>query len=282
MHGMLREPVTHFTLSKSMIWRKYLLLYFVFAASVVDAGTLSKAQTAYEQKNYASAYTQFSSLQGEESGRACYYLGIMNQQGWGIIADPAKAAVFYECAGEKSHIKALHNLAGLYHRGLGVPQDLDKALELYRRSAGQGGAKAAHRLGLIYFQGDGVPRDFVLAREWWQKAFERGEADSGYNLGILYRRGLGIARDQIRALQLWMEAGALGSAHAQNAYGSALMKAEGIAYNPIQAYAWFRAAAVAGLPVARTNAELVWESLPPDAQEKALTEADALITSFQK
>lgn len=286
MHGMLREPATYFTLSKFMICFKYALIITLLSAFNVKAATLSAARQAFESKDYAIAYTQFQSLQmsdndssgeqhsSENSATAAYYLGVMNQQGWGVIADAEKAAAFYQRAAQTGHIKALHNLADLYHRGRGVPQDLALALEFYRRSAALGGAKAAHRLGLIYFQGDGVARDFVRAREWWQQAFDGGETDSGYNLGILHRRGLGTARDQSQALQIWKTAAQQGSGHAQNAYGSALLNAQGIAYNPIRAYAWFRAAAMSGLAVAVTNAELIWESLPPEGRDAALLEAE--------
>lgn len=284
MHGMLVEPATRFTLSKSMISLKPLLIVGLFFYCDAHGATFSAAQKAFEEKDYAQAYSQFLTLRDDmesksnasDQAAASYYLGVMNQQGWGVIADAEKAAHFYQIAAEQGHLRALHNLAGLYHRGRGVAQDLEQALALYRRAAGLGSAKAAHRLGLIYFQGDGVARDFVLARQWWQKAFNGGEADSGYNLGILYKRGLGISRDQGRALEIWESAARLGSGHAQNAVGSALLNGDGVAHDPVQAYAWFRQAAQAGIAVASTNAELVWESLPPLAKESALAEAEKL------
>ena len=149
-----------------------LILLGIGRAAVADSRAL--AREAYERKNYIDAYEQFLVLQDDNSGNACYYLGVMNQQGWGKVADTAAAAQFYECAISHQHLKAMHNLAGLYHRGSGVEQDLEKARSLYARSANLGGAKSAHRLGLIYFQGDGVERDFDTARDWWQKAFDGG------------------------------------------------------------------------------------------------------------
>lgn len=284
MHGMLREPATRFALLKFMLPFRQFFLIGLFFSCVTQADTLFEAQKSFEAKDYARAYSEFLALRSpsdkadnaDDEAAANYYLGVMNQQGWGVIADAEKAVSFYKIAAEHGHLRALHNLAGLYHRGRGVSQDLEQALALYRRSAGLGSAKAAHRLGLIYFQGDGVARDFVLARQWWEKAFNGGEADSGYNLGILYKRGLGTPRDQARALEIWESAARSGSGHAQNAFGSAYLNGDGLAYNPIKAYAWFRQAAQAGIGVASTNAELVWESLPPEARDLALTEAENL------
>ena len=259
---------------------KFYGLFLLFLVGLSDialseeAGDrLSEAHQAFSDKDYVAAYNLFSSLQNDPSGAACYYLGVMNQQGWGKISDPGAAAKFYRCAIDNGHVRAMHNLAGLYHRGKGIEQDLKAARELYTRAANLGGVKSAHRLGLIYFQGDGVDRDFVAARHWWQKAFSAGEADSGYNLGILHKRGLGTSRSATKAQEIWLEAAKLGSPHAQNAYGSALMNGEGATPDPITAYAWFRAAAAAGISVAQINSELVWQGLPEQAQEQALRRA---------
>ena len=268
--------------SKAMKYRKILILCSSLYQCLVIAEPLVDAQSAFERADYIDAYQKFAAIKGDETGKVCYYLGLMNQQGWGKIADSTRAVELYECAVALGHVRAMHNLAGLYHRGDGVEQDLARARELYSRAAKQGGAKSAHRLGLIYFQGDGVERDFHKALQWWQQAFAGGEADAGYNLGILSRRGLGTPRDDEKALDYWRDAAERGSAHAQNAYATALMKGEGVMPDPVLAYAWFRAAANSGISVAQINAELVWQSLSPALQEQAFEQAEAIQQSFMK
>ena len=58
------------------------------------------------------------------------------------------------------------------------------------------------------------------------------------------------------------------------------MNGDGVAPDAISAYAWFRAAANAGISVAQVNSELIWQSLNPEAQELALQKAQSLQQSL--
>lgn len=62
-------------------------------------------------------------------------LGIMYEEGRGVVADPEKAVAFYHEALEKKpkHCRALYRLASCYERGCGVIQNIDKACEFYKK-----------------------------------------------------------------------------------------------------------------------------------------------------
>ena len=61
---------------------------------------------------------------------------------------------------------AQHNLGVLYDNGRGVLQDYVKARGWYEKAAAQGNAWAQHNLGALYDNGRGVPQDYVKAYMW--------------------------------------------------------------------------------------------------------------------
>src|SRR5437773_1951976 len=97
---------------------------------------------------------------------------------------------------------AQHNLGVLYDNGRGVLQDYVKARGWYEKAAAQGNAWAQHNLGVLYDNGRGVLQDYVKARGWYEKAAAQGNAWAQHNLGVLYDNGRGVPQDYVKA-QVW-------------------------------------------------------------------------------
>ena len=61
---------------------------------------------------------------------APFNVGLMYEQGLGVIQNYKEAAKWYEIGVGRGSDLAQNNLAALYRKGLGVPRDVDKAIQL--------------------------------------------------------------------------------------------------------------------------------------------------------
>ena len=55
----------------------------------------------------------------------------------------------------------------------------------------------------MYADGEGVIEDDALAAEWFRKAAEQGDASAQYNLGTRYALGEGLIEDSVYA-HMWL------------------------------------------------------------------------------
>ena len=93
---------------------------------------------------------------------------------------------------EEGHVWAQYNLGVMYNNGKGVIQDHKQAVKWYRKAAEQGYATAQFNLALMYDNGKGVIQDHKQAFKWYRKAAEQGYADAQYNLAHMYDNGQGV------------------------------------------------------------------------------------------
>src|SRR5437773_3207039 len=77
---------------------------------------------------------------------------------------------------------AQHNLGVLYDNGRGVLQDYVKARGWYEKAAAQGNAWAQHNLGVLYDNGRRGPQDYVKAQAWYEKAAGQGKTCAQHNV----------------------------------------------------------------------------------------------------
>ena len=103
------------------------IVLLVYATTV--SADFEAALAALEDGDYGAAMAQFLPLAEAEDAAAEYYLGVMNQQGWGVITDLGVAAEWYERAAERGNVKAQHNLATLLQRGDGLRRNTYMALQ---------------------------------------------------------------------------------------------------------------------------------------------------------
>ena len=143
------------------------VMIFLGGASLPATGqSFSDGVNAYNAGNYTAAYENFKPL--AEQGDA-----------W-----------------------AQSNLGVMYDNGQGVLQDYAEALKWYRLAAEQGNAAAQTNLGVMYGNGDGVLQDYAEAAKWWRLAAEQGDADAQNNLGVLYGLGQGVLQDYVKT-HMW-------------------------------------------------------------------------------
>jgi TPR repeat protein len=150
-----------------------LLLGLFIALSVIGtlaparAGSLEDGMKAYQQKNYAKAFTLLKPMAEGGHAAAQYAVGRMYEDGFGTKRDYADAAKWYRLSAEQGNAQAQHALGVLYSVGWGVDRDAAEAVKWLRKSAEQGYYYAANDLASRYEAGRGVPKDYPRAYMWF-------------------------------------------------------------------------------------------------------------------
>ncbi len=103
---------------------------------------LQRARRYFTQKNYQKAYQTWLPLAEAGVEEAQYNIGFLYETGWGVKANFATAAAWYQRAAQSGHAKAQFNLALLYLQGNGVETDTNLA-NYWLQSAADGGDRRA-------------------------------------------------------------------------------------------------------------------------------------------
>lgn len=113
----------------------------------------------------------------------------------GYMADEKKdyetAFKYYSSAADLGHPTAQYALGILYNNGEGVVKDHKKALEWFLKSAKKGNSRAQYAMGLEYEK----LRNYGKAFEWYQKSADQKEDMAQYKMGLFYEKGYGVAAD---------------------------------------------------------------------------------------
>jgi TPR repeat protein len=117
-------------------------------------------------------------------------LGVMYNNGEGVLQDHAEAVKWYRLAAEQGNAKAQYNLGVMYENGEGVRQDYVEAVTWYRLAADQGHAIAQTNPGAMHANGQGVPQDLTKAARLLKLAADQGFAEAITNLPIILRQHL--------------------------------------------------------------------------------------------
>jgi TPR repeat protein len=80
---------------------------------------------------------------------------------------------------EAGYVPAQFMLGIMYDNGKGVLQDYAEAVRWYRLAADQGNANAQNNLGVMYEYGRGVLQDNVMAHMWYNIASANGHDKAG-------------------------------------------------------------------------------------------------------
>jgi hypothetical protein len=89
-----------------------------------------------------------------------------------------RAAEQLRQAAEEGHLRAQLMLGVLHEDGSGVIQDYEKALEWYRLAALQGETVAMYRVGSMLRRGVGADKDLIEAYAWCNIAAARGHQEA--------------------------------------------------------------------------------------------------------
>jgi len=103
--------------------------------------------------------------------------------------DYATAFKLFKPLAEQGNANAQHNLGLMYDDGEGVIQDDKEAVKWYRLAAEQGHAMAQNNLGLMYATSRGVLQDDKKAHMWWNIARANGEKENAdHNIKSITQR----------------------------------------------------------------------------------------------
>ena len=80
---------------------------------------------------------------------------------------------------EQGHASAQYNLGLMYDNGKGVLQDYAEAVKWYRLAAEQGNAAAQNNIGVMYEYGNGILQNNVMAHMWYNIAAANGAEKAG-------------------------------------------------------------------------------------------------------
>lgn len=211
----------------------------VFAA---DNANFNLGRTAYEAKDYATAYTYWEKGAQENSPEALRWLGI------------------------------------LYSKGNGVERNDQKALELYEKALNQGDKDAAYALAYKYRE----MKDYANAKTWYLKVIEQDDlnpTNALLELAEMYERGEGVSQDYERAFMLTLRT-ANSTGKGPYNLGRLYLHGIGVGKNEAMAYKWLKSAsAVSYAPAKEALAKF---DAPPSLSEATVAkwvEAEALATT---
>jgi hypothetical protein len=129
--------------------KKIIATLLLITSVMAWADAFKDGDAAIDKKDYKTALEKFTPLANQGNARAQFNLGVM------------------------------------YEDGLGVVQDYKQAVRWYTLSAEQGDASAQTNLGVRYLNGQGVLQDYVKAHMWFNIAAANGDAKAPKNRDIV-------------------------------------------------------------------------------------------------
>ncbi len=150
--------------------RRFLVCAFtiLLCSRLSAAADLEAAKRAYQEKDYATAFKEFTPLAEQGNEEAQLFLGKMYMLGQGVLKDPAQAIKYFKASAAQGNADAQFFLGAMYL----LPQtDIGEGVKWLRLSAEQGNQDAQWLLGKTYMQGaQELPRDLVQAEMWLRLA----------------------------------------------------------------------------------------------------------------
>ena len=171
-------------------------------ASPARAG-FEEGVAAYNRGDFASAMAQFKPLAVQGDPRAQFNVGLMYEDGRGVVQNYREALQWYKIAAQQGNARAQNNIGFLYCYGRGVQQDFQEALTWYRLSAEQNFPRAQFNIGLMYDEGMGVEQNFPEARKWYRLASDGGDPAGLLRLAVMAEEGRGGPADPVEAHALY-------------------------------------------------------------------------------
>lgn len=99
---------------------------------------LDEGRSAYKEKNYGKALSEFRAEASKGNGEAQTLLAKMYLEGEGVKQNPKEAAKLARAAANKGMPQAQVLLGDMYENGLGVPKSKVEAMKWYTLAADQG------------------------------------------------------------------------------------------------------------------------------------------------
>ena len=163
---------------------KKLLVLLLLVPSLSWGADSEKGLTAYNQGDYATAIKEWTPLAEQGNLIAQFNLGLMNDNGLGVVQNYKTAVKWYTLAALQEFAPAQNNLGLKYGKAEGVLQNYKTAVKWYTLASEQGHAKAQNNLGFMYGNGEGVLQDYIYAHMWWNIAASSGVSEAAENRTI--------------------------------------------------------------------------------------------------
>jgi TPR repeat protein len=159
----------------------------IFSCATAWAADFYKGLAAAEAGDFATALTEWKPLAEQGDASVQYNLGLMYDNGEGVIEDDKEAVKWFRLAAEQGYANAQFNLGNMYFNGEGVIEDHKEAIKWYRLAAEQGNANAQANLALMHANGEGVIENNVYAHMWFNIAAANGSENAKGNKDILVK-----------------------------------------------------------------------------------------------
>ena len=95
-----------------------------------------------------------------------------------IEGDYKTALKEWQSLADQGNASAQYNLGVMYENGEGVLKDDKQAVKWYQKAADQGNASAQYNLGAMYADSTVVLKDLSKAKYWIKKAYENPDASA--------------------------------------------------------------------------------------------------------
>ena len=158
---------------------------------------LALVNGAWASSEREALFAKLSMMAKQGNPEAEYHVGMMLNNGIGVMRNPSQAFSWFEKAARGGQALASYK-EGCYYAGQCpgvVPIDEEKALEYKLIAAKAGYSLAQHDVaGLYARQGH-----YEEAVRWWAAAATQGEPISMHNLATAYKDGIGISKDGVKA-----------------------------------------------------------------------------------
>lgn len=186
--------------------RTLLTLSIFLYSFVVWAGDFQKGWDAYSSTDYATAVTEWQDLADAGDADACFGMGLLYGNGFGVDMNDELALKYYGLAAANGHAEAQYNLGVMHQNGWGVPLNEEEGVKWYRLAAEQGVTGAQLALGRVYAMDFSEKYDPIEAYKWLSLASKFGDLDANSQLELLESR---MSPDQVIEanghVDVWME-----------------------------------------------------------------------------
>jgi len=140
----------------------------LLCAGLAAGADLASGKRAYDAKDFATAFKEFTPLAEQGNADAQFFLGKMYLAGQGVLKDTDRALKWLTASATQGNADAQFFLGSYYL----LPHiDIAQGLEWLRLSAEQGNQDAQLLLGKSYMEGNReLPRDPVQGEMWLRLA----------------------------------------------------------------------------------------------------------------
>jgi hypothetical protein len=146
----------------------------VSAAQIGATETRERGLEAFKAQKYSQAMRELEPIAREGNPEAAYAVGVMYEEGAGVLQNYSLAEEFLRSAAQNGHLEAKVRLAfHLAEKRKGADR-AGEAADWFESAARQGHAVAQLNLALIYANGFSRPQDRRLAHMWANLAAANG------------------------------------------------------------------------------------------------------------